>query len=59
MLLNIKYWGEFNMVYNVQLEDAIETVEDWLNSSKASLVLDTIQRMKSTNSREALALALD
>lgn len=59
MLLNIKYWGEFNMVYNVQLDDAIETVEDWLNSSKASLVLDTIQRMKSTNSREALALALD
>lgn len=44
------------MTYNMQLDDAMEAIEDLLNSSKASYVMDTIKQLKNATSKEQMML---
>lgn len=44
------------MTHNMQLDDAIEAIEDLLNSSKASYVIDAIKNLKSTANKEYATL---
>lgn len=44
------------MNYNLQLDDAIDAIEELLNSSKASYVIDTIKKLKNSNNQENISL---
>lgn len=43
------------MTNNMQLDDAIEAIEDLLNSSKASYVIDAIRNLKCVTNKENAA----
>lgn len=44
------------MTYNIQLDDAMETIENLLNSPKAPLIIDTIKKIKAKNNFENILL---
>ncbi len=44
------------MTGNVQLDDAIIRIEDLLNSSKASMVIEALRELKNNNLKESISL---
>ena len=44
------------MTGNVQLDDAIIRIEDLLNSSKASIVIEALRELKNNNLKESISL---
>lgn len=44
------------MTSNLKLDDAMEILEDLLNSSKSSMVIDTIRNIKSFSTKDNSSL---
>lgn len=44
------------MVYNIHLNEAIETVEDWLNGNNKSAVFEAVKKLKNNENNEKQVL---